>query len=348
MLQGEVQGARGDAVREDRVDQVGEGELPLAALVGVLAGERQDHLGQRGAVTAQQPEDAGVAASAEGGGQGIAIVSGRFPGRGLGRHRGQVADFAAGLRFLAGGQRFAGGEAGTLGHLGRDPGRVRLDGAALQGHPDGRRGGPLAAQHRRRLAGLGVDRVDLQQPGLCGSLDLLARPRAGAAGAEPCLGVVLRPPHGSWIGRGRGGLSGHLVLVVGALGRSMGLLGGRRLGPGARRELAALVREPARLGTGSGRGWARVRGRRWVLRRRRRRRGGGHVVGAAGRRVKQRRGRRGSRIAGRAGRGGRANRRQRRIRPAGDGQRASQLGPALADPLGADQGRDGLIGEDRR
>ena len=224
----------------------------MAPLLGVLAGQGRDDLGQRGAVAAQQPEDARIAAATERRGQRI-VVRRWIPDRRLGRDRRQMADHPAGLRFLAGGQRFACREAGGLGHLGGDPRRIGLDREPLEVQPDGRGGLSFTAQDGGRLAGVGVDRVDLEQPGARGRLDRVARHGARPPVAEPGLGVVLRPPHGARIGRGRGRLGRRLVLVVGALRRSMGLLGGAGLGPGADRELAALVGEAAGLGARTGR-----------------------------------------------------------------------------------------------
>ena len=275
-------------------------------------GHCRDDLGHRRPVAAQQTEDAQIAASTERGCQRI-VLARSLPLRSLRRRFGQVPDDRAGIGLLARRQRLPRGETCSSAISAPILAASASTAETLEVRTDVGGGRPFAAERGRRLAGLGVDRVDLEQPVPGGRLDGVARAGAGATRAEARLRVVLRAAHGPRV-RGRcRDLGRGLVLVVGALRRSMRFVGGPRLRSGTDRELAALVREPSRLGTRPTRGGRPARGirhRRLAWRRRRRRRGGGHVVGAAGRRVKERRGGLATEGCGRARRRGGAQCRQ--------------------------------------
>ena len=204
-----------------------------------------------------------------------------------------------------------------------------------------------------RLAGLGVDAVDLEQPGPGGGLDLLARPsrRPGPSRNRAWASSFARRT-----ARGSAAAAAARPRPRARRRRAAPRAGPRRrLRPGLAARAASSQRSSASRRAsahgpvgGAVAGRVRRAGRPAPSRRRRRRRGGGHVVGAAGRRVKERRGGRRSRwrrprsaAAERAAVPSASDPRRRR---SGSGRR--QLGPALADALGADRAAgDGLVGE---
>ena len=125
--------SRADAsmrVGDDRIDQVGERDLPAPPFRGVVARQGRDELGHGAPVAAQQPEDARRAAAAE---RPRSAARRRTVAAGCARRRslGRWPRPAGGL-LLAVGDRSRGREAGRLGRLGRDPGRVGLEGQPLQ------------------------------------------------------------------------------------------------------------------------------------------------------------------------------------------------------------------------
>ncbi len=245
----EVERARGDAVGQDGVDQVGHGELPVLARRRVVAGHRSDDLDHGRAVAAHEPEDAGRPATPERGGQRLlarVIVERRR--RGDGHLGGRAARL-----LLARRHGLARGEAGGLGGLGGDARGLGLHRHPLEVEGQLAHGLPFAGQGRRRVAGFGVDAVDLEQPVPCGRLDLFGRPGTGAGRPEAGLGIVLGGAHGPRVGRGGGLLGPRLVLAIRALGGAQDVIGGGGAGPGARRDLAALVGQAAQIATRSGR-----------------------------------------------------------------------------------------------
>ncbi len=248
VLLGEVEGAGDDAVGDDRVHEVAQGQLPAPTLLRIVAGHRGHQLGHRGAVAAQQPEDARRATHRQRADR-CGLVDERRHRRPAPGHRGVTV---GGDALIAIGRGLAGGDAGRLGGLGGDAGRVGLDGEAFELEGQDPRGLALARDRRRGLARLAVDPVDLEQPGAGGALDGLGRRRCRAVLAEGDLRRVLGGADGAWVRGGRRRIGARLMVVVRALGGAQRLLGRTGLGPGPGGQLAALVGDAPQVGAGSG------------------------------------------------------------------------------------------------
>ena len=143
------------------------------------------------------------------------------------------------------GGRLAGGDARRFGGLCGDAGGVCLDGRALERHRQVPGGIALAGQDGTGVARLGVDPVDLGEPGSGGLLQVRGvaadRPLAPEAG----LGLVLGGAHRARVGSRRRGIGAGFVAVVLALGRAEGLLDSGRLRLRAGGDFAAFVGDPS-------------------------------------------------------------------------------------------------------
>ena len=202
---GKSQGRRGDAVGDDGVDEIGEGQLPAPALLGIVAGHGGDELGHRRAVAAQQPEDARRAARRPASRSARARRRTARPGDPSGRPaRPAVASAAMRSSQSAAASRAATQAASAVSAAMR---AASASTASRSSSRVSRRGRlALAGDGRRGVAGLAVDPVDLEQPGAGGGLDLVGRSRAGAVVAERRSGpasLAARTARGS---AGRGGL----------------------------------------------------------------------------------------------------------------------------------------------
>ena len=159
VLLGELERRRLDGVGDDGLDQPGHLELPATARLGVAVGQDRDERGHRLAVAAQQPEDprrpAAVVGDAERSSSSSRGSHGSLGAAGTWKAASVVEPLVA-LRDER--PRL---EAGRVGVLGADPGGVRLEPEPLERRTDLRGRGVLAGGRRGRLAGLGVDPVDL-------------------------------------------------------------------------------------------------------------------------------------------------------------------------------------------
>ena len=245
------------AVREDRVDQVGHGDLPLRRSSGSSPARARDDLGHRAAVAAEEPEDARRAPLAARGQRPRRSTAMRCASSGsLGGRTGRWPRGPAASRssqsasaWRAASTRPRPSRPRSVPRPPRATRRSRLCGDRVAGRA-------RALSDAARLAGGAVDRVDLWQPVPGGRLDLVgrARPSRGPTGTRAWASSLARGRRA--IGRCGRGLGRRLVLVVARAAPPGGPRPPRPPGP-APGSRARSARRPSRRASSHGAGRSR-------------------------------------------------------------------------------------------